>query len=281
VNGQYGWHVQVVEEAADHTWAKVRVWNSAVYKQVGTVPTTITTPGLKTFTYTVSLQNASGLNPAYGTVTMTLPSGLNFVSASPAGSTLNGNVLNWTNSPLNAGQWVTFTMVTTVPVNIGDAPTSWTVNYDAVDNSGTTTSMDHGSWTTSASLYALNTTLVGPSSQVGTLGNPVVYKVHLANTGYNTSTYTVTATTNPTSWTTVIGVGPSAQAATASINVGPVAPGASVDLLVFVMVPSTAKRGDQATTAFNITSVGDSSKTATMSFLTKTLFGIYLPLVVK
>jgi len=28
-NVQYGWHVQVLDEAADHTWAHVRVWNSA------------------------------------------------------------------------------------------------------------------------------------------------------------------------------------------------------------------------------------------------------------
>jgi len=28
VNGQYGWHVQVVAEAADHTWATVKIWNA-------------------------------------------------------------------------------------------------------------------------------------------------------------------------------------------------------------------------------------------------------------
>ncbi len=28
VNSQYGWHVELVDEAADHTWGKVRIWNS-------------------------------------------------------------------------------------------------------------------------------------------------------------------------------------------------------------------------------------------------------------
>jgi hypothetical protein len=28
VDGQYGWHAEVIQEAADHTWAKVRIWNS-------------------------------------------------------------------------------------------------------------------------------------------------------------------------------------------------------------------------------------------------------------
>jgi immune inhibitor A len=28
INGQYGWHVQVIQEAADHTWATVKIWNA-------------------------------------------------------------------------------------------------------------------------------------------------------------------------------------------------------------------------------------------------------------
>ncbi len=28
VYGQYGWHVQLIEEAADHTWGKVKIWNA-------------------------------------------------------------------------------------------------------------------------------------------------------------------------------------------------------------------------------------------------------------
>ena len=67
VNGQYGWHVQVIEEAADHTWAKVKIWNAAVYR-LRRRPRTITTPGVKTFTYTLcSIQRVS----QHGSVTMT------------------------------------------------------------------------------------------------------------------------------------------------------------------------------------------------------------------
>jgi hypothetical protein len=28
VKGQYSWHAQLIEEAPDHTWATVRIWNA-------------------------------------------------------------------------------------------------------------------------------------------------------------------------------------------------------------------------------------------------------------
>jgi hypothetical protein len=139
--------------------------------------------------------------------------------------------------------------------------------------------MDQGSWTTKASLYALKTTVVGPSTQVGTIGQSVLYNLDVANTGYNTSTYTVTATTIPSSWMTGIGTGGSLQGIATSVGIGPVAPGATVHVGVFVQIPNTAKHGDTATTTVSVTSVGDPSKKTTTSLLTKTLFNIFLPLV--
>jgi hypothetical protein len=54
---QYGWHVQLVEEAADHTWAKVRIWNS--YEAVDTwvrPDKTVVIPG-DVITYDVKFRN--------------------------------------------------------------------------------------------------------------------------------------------------------------------------------------------------------------------------------
>ena len=81
VNGQYGWHVQVIAEAADHTWATVKIWNAAVIQTPTYTPHAITSAGTKTFTYTYRLENASSVTSTVA-VTFTLDSHL--TSASPA-----------------------------------------------------------------------------------------------------------------------------------------------------------------------------------------------------
>ena len=84
VDGQYGWHVQLIEEAADHTWGKVKIWNVAIGKTVGPAPANITAPGTYWFTYTVAWTDMGSV-AAPVNVTMTLPAGLNFVSGGPSG----------------------------------------------------------------------------------------------------------------------------------------------------------------------------------------------------
>ena len=81
VSGQYGWHVEVIEEAADHTWAKVRVWNS---KQA--VDSTIkhdAEGSIKvgdTLTYTLSLENVG--DPLSGMMACVPLDGLEYVPGS-------------------------------------------------------------------------------------------------------------------------------------------------------------------------------------------------------
>ena len=61
VNGQYGWHVQLIEEAADHTWGKVKIWNAMrAVDHALTVDKTSTAMGW-TLQYDYSLQNIGSL----------------------------------------------------------------------------------------------------------------------------------------------------------------------------------------------------------------------------
>ena len=61
VNGQYGWHVQLIEEAADHTWGKVKIWNAMrAVDHALTVDKTRTAMGW-TLQYDYSLQNTGSL----------------------------------------------------------------------------------------------------------------------------------------------------------------------------------------------------------------------------
>jgi immune inhibitor A len=129
VGGQYGWHVQLVEEAADHTWGKVKIWNGAVTQTPTYTPASIMLPGVKTFTYNYALENKSAVTSTVA-VTFTLDSHLTSASQ-----------LVYPALALSAGQKVTLTVVATgtvpntpasgtwttmVTMNDGINPTAWT-----------------------------------------------------------------------------------------------------------------------------------------------------------
>lgn len=57
VFGQYGWHVQVLEEAEDHSWARVRVWNSLYDAEMNFDASTQEVRAGDVITYTFSVQN--------------------------------------------------------------------------------------------------------------------------------------------------------------------------------------------------------------------------------
>ena len=56
VNGQYGWHVRLLQEGLDHTWAKVVVWHDTAYEASYT-PASIDRPGGHLVTYSLALRN--------------------------------------------------------------------------------------------------------------------------------------------------------------------------------------------------------------------------------
>jgi immune inhibitor A len=66
VDGQYGWHVQLLEESPDHTWATVRIWNSMYYLDADFVatPATVRKGDVVTYTYTINQNIGSGMSPA-------------------------------------------------------------------------------------------------------------------------------------------------------------------------------------------------------------------------
>lgn len=71
------------------------------------------------------------------------------------------------------------------------------------------------------------------------------------------------------------------EASAVPIVVGPIAPGATADVFVLVTIPSTVNLGDKATTTVIPTSVGDPTRTDSLTFTTMTLFKIFLPVIIK
>jgi immune inhibitor A len=270
-NAQYGWHVEILDQT-DMT-ATVRVWNSTVHKQVGPAPPDISSPGVHALTYTVSLHNGDGIDPAHGTVTMTLPSAVN-VTGYTSGGTLSDHVVVWDNEPLAKCEWITFTAVATFEVEVGDPVASLAASVDVFD--GSTVPAEHDEWETDVSLFELGTALVGASSQRGTPGSGVMYTGQITNTGYNTDTYDVTASTDPV-WPTGLGE-MSAQAASMEVEL---APGEAATVGVFVMVPESVTPGDSAVTTVDIVSQGDPRAQGSLQFTTTTLYKLYLPLIAK
>jgi immune inhibitor A len=61
---QYGWHVELIEEAADHTWATVRIWNS-MYElddDLAANPTNAALGGIVDYTYDLNQNIGSPVN---------------------------------------------------------------------------------------------------------------------------------------------------------------------------------------------------------------------------
>jgi immune inhibitor A len=269
-NAQYGWHVEILDQT-DMT-ATVKVWNSTVHKQVGPAPAEIASPGVHTLTYTVSLQNVDGVDPAEGMVTMTLPSALNIVDYTMGGLETD-NVVTWDTS-LDQGDWVTYTTVATIEVEAGDAYTELVATLDVFD--GSTMPPEHDEWETIVSLFDLAGKVDGASTKQGSAGSAVMYTVAITNTGDNDDTFDVTASSDP-AWPTGLGE-MSSQAASTEVEL---APGEATDVGVFVMVPESITAGDSAVTTVDVVSQGDPRKQATFEFTTTTLYELYLPLVTK
>lgn len=280
-NVQYGWHVEILDQT--NMTATVKVWNSAVHKKVGPAPPDITQPGDYTFTYTVSLHNAGGLDPVTGTVTMTIPGDLNIVDFSP--SQPDGTLLLppppgtpqlpyrvvWEDVRLDYCNWITFTVVATTTVKAGDPPKLWEASVDVFD--GSTWPPEHDEWTTRASVWGVEAAAVGPAAKEADAGTTVTYTARITNTGYSTDSFEVAVTTAPASWTTTV----------VPTDTGDLAAGEYADVVVSVYVAETAADGDTGETTLLATSANDPLTYDGVSFTTTALVEnlIYLPLVMK
>jgi immune inhibitor A len=121
VNGQYGWHVQVIDEGADHTWATVKIWNAAVMQTPTYTPHAITSSGAKTITYNYRLENASSVTSTVA-VTFTLDSHLT-----------SSSQLTYPALALSAGQVTTLTVVATGTVPSTMTSATWTTKVELND----------------------------------------------------------------------------------------------------------------------------------------------------
>jgi immune inhibitor A len=150
-NVQYGWHVKILDQTSMS--ATVKIWNSAVHKRLGPAPADVSVPDVYTFTYEVALHNGGGLDPVNGTVTVTLPSGVNLTDYSPGDALVVSDQVIWADTPLTLCNWISFTAVATVEVELGDPVALWTASVDVFD--GSTYPPEHDEWTTKAMLQRL------------------------------------------------------------------------------------------------------------------------------
>lgn len=61
MEGQYGWHVELIEESPDHTWGKVRIWNSHYAMDSSILPAVPYAKVNDTVTYTAAFKNTGGV----------------------------------------------------------------------------------------------------------------------------------------------------------------------------------------------------------------------------
>ncbi len=160
-NVQYGVNIELLSKAGDDAYnstAMLRFQDVAMDRVVGPAPANIVVPGVYTFTYWIALTNQSPAT-VNGTITMTLPAGLNFVSATPAsGGTMlppGGGAgvertFVWPGYSLPASTPITFTLVATTEVKSGDPHKVWTANAYVDDG---VNPVSHDSWTTGSPYF--------------------------------------------------------------------------------------------------------------------------------
>lgn len=118
VNGQYGWHVQILSQT--EATATLKIWNAIVEKRVSPAPADLSMPGVYTLTYWVALHN-QGAKPSSADLTFTLPEGAVPVEVSPsAGAVITDSRVIWDDAALPSCQWITFTVAATIEVKMGD-----------------------------------------------------------------------------------------------------------------------------------------------------------------
>ena len=180
VNGQYGWHVQVVQEAPDHTWATVRVWNTSVDFTSAVDKAAITVPGVYTVTYQTVVKNEIGSSvvPVVA-VTYTLDTNLTLVGMTQI---KNGTVVlpstpttHWSATNMWPGDMVTLTVVAT---GTASTPVVVSTKVDAFDGDA------RGPWNLYTPIQVgpdLRVTKTGPAS--AKQGDVITYTLTFSNAG--------------------------------------------------------------------------------------------------
>ncbi len=173
---QYGWHVELLEEGADHTWALVHVSNPGLY-EVSVTPLNISMPGTHMITYTLDLMNAGALTQTHY-FSFTLDPALTYVSHDWTGGTAHLPILEWEGDVPPGG--VMYTLVASVTVGLGDPPVALITHFAHEDAAmGRTTD----ELVTYVGLHPdVWVTKSGPAT--AELGDVVTFTVNYGNNGY-------------------------------------------------------------------------------------------------
>jgi len=144
VDGQYGWVVELIEEAADHTWGKVRVYNDPsefMYQLVTfdeTAPAEIVTVAGTTYTvtYQTVVENSGNDVASNAYVTYTLDADLTAVSMTSTGGTTDLVKTRWSAATLSAGEVVTVTLVANGTISAPDTVSTRVDVHDGLEERG-------------------------------------------------------------------------------------------------------------------------------------------------
>ncbi len=204
-----------------------------------------------TVTYTLAYSNAG---PGYATnvvVADTLPTGLSFVSATPAPSATHGQTLSWNVGTLAPGASGSIALQARIGL---DAPASM-VNTGTI-STGTTDpepANDTGTSTIAVTRPNVGITKTGPAAAV--VGSEITYTLAYSNTGDGAAAGVAVVDTLPAGLTFVSATPAPATTSgqTLTWNIGTLAAGASGQITLNVRLAATAQPGTQISNTATIT----------------------------
>jgi uncharacterized repeat protein (TIGR01451 family) len=208
-------------------------------------------PG-STIDYTITVRNIGNAAATGVSVTDPVPTRTSFVSAG-SGGYLGGKTVHWDNKTVPAGGSITLTFSVRIDASLPSTVT-------AITNDGITVKTSAGP----AATGSPHTTKIAPAHAVvveptaGTEGArdgaAATFVEHITNEGYQTDTYSVSASGG--SWASALY---DATCTTPMTTTPSVAAGDTTDVCVKVNVPSDAAEGDTNTTTVAATSSADPS----------------------
>ncbi|MBX0330267.1 DUF11 domain-containing protein, partial [Oscillochloris sp. ZM17-4] len=136
-----------------------------------------------TFSYTLDYGNAGALAAAGVQLRDTLPAGLSYVSASPAPSSVSGQVLTWNLGSLIAGQVGAITLTVRAPASIGAATSQPVTNTASITTTSPNDPTGNNSSSSSGTLVRPEVSIVKSGPATALVGDEYSYTLAYANSG--------------------------------------------------------------------------------------------------
>ncbi len=185
-NVQYGWHVEVTDQANDMSWGQLAIYqqNVEVSNSVDKSEIVMKAPGVYTVTYQTVIENKGGAISDNVYVTYTLDSALtpaSLTEANSAGTAHLPPTTYWWKDGLDAGEVVTLTLVTTGSVSApmeADWVNSSIVVYDGLSQ--------RGPWNLTTHIVVPTIEIVAPTEGevIGTLTPTTTVSVAVTTTNF-------------------------------------------------------------------------------------------------